>query len=322
MRLAILGAGKIVNDLMSALAQVPAIEPVSILARPESRERVAGFAASHGIGRVETDLEACVSAPDVDVVYVGLPNDLHVEAARVALGAGKHVIMEKPFAPTLAEFDELAALAAKKGLLLWEAITTVHFDSFRALRAALPSIGPVRLVESVYVQRSSRWDAFLAGETPPAFDASRGGGALRDIGIYCLHVLVGLLGEPHAGAYVANVQRGVDTSGVATLTFADAIGVAVCGKDAASRSHTVVYGQEGTLELSGAPNAGGVVTLTRRDGTVVELARDAHAHRMVPEFAVFERMFREGDANSAGELLAHSRRAMVALERVSAEATA
>lgn len=106
----------------------------------------------------------------VDAVYIAVPNLQHARYARVALEAGKHVIVEKPMAVTAAETEELAALAQRKRLFLFEAMTTQYQPNYAKLRELLPRVGTVRMVQCSFSQYSSRYDAFCAGQTPPVFD--------------------------------------------------------------------------------------------------------------------------------------------------------
>lgn len=318
MRLALIGSGMIVKELLTVVHDVPGLEVTAIQGREESREKVAALAKAHAVSRVFTDLDTCLDDPDVDAVYIGLPNDLHFDVARAALLAGKHVICEKPFVPTVAELDELGSLARERGLILVEAITTQHLAAFRALAAHLPSLGRIRLVESVYTQRSSRYDAFKAGAMPPAFDPARGGGALMDLGAYTLHAIVGVLGEPTSVDYRATVERGSDTSGVVTLEYAGAQGVGICAKDADGPSRTVVHGDEGWIEMRGAPNAGGPLAIHIRGRDLEHIDPTVHPHRMVEEMREFTRIVDERDTEAGDRLLAHSRTVVSLLARARA----
>ena len=117
MKLAILGTGFIVHEgALPALQSVPEIEVTAIFARPHSKEKADALAVKYAIPQVYTDYDELLSSADVDFVYVGLTNSVHYEYAKKALMAGKHVIMEKPFASTVAEVEELRALALDRHL--------------------------------------------------------------------------------------------------------------------------------------------------------------------------------------------------------------
>lgn len=317
MRLALLGSGMIVQELLSVAGDVPGLTLAAIQGRPASKDRLDALAAEHGIATVYTDLEECLADPDVDTVYIGLPNDLHHAAAKASLLAGKHVVCEKPFTSTVEELDELIALAKERELMLVEAISTVHHASYREIVRRLPTLGRLRLVECVYSQRSSRYDAFRAGDIHPAFDPARGGGALRDLGIYGIHFVVGLLGEPTDVSYHPTLERGVDTNGVLVLSYPESQAVVVCAKDSQASSHATVQGDEATIEMHGAPNTCGPLTVSGRESREY-LDPATHPHRMVDEFLEFVRILEDGDMVARDRLLEHSRTVLRTLERASA----
>lgn len=307
MRLAVLGSGMIVRDFLSFAHELPGVEVVSLFGRPAAQERLEQLRAEHGIARVYTDLDACLADPDVDTVYVALPNHVHHRFARAALLAGKHVICEKPFTLTLTEFDDLVELARERGLVLVEAITTVHLPNFLAAKAALPQLGRLRLVHSSYSQYSSRYPAFQRGEVLPAFDPTLGGGALMDLGIYTVHFVVGLLGAPTSVRYTPNLDRGVDTSGVLVLGYDDVQAACMFAKDSAGPQGSVAQGIAGTLEMDGSPSVCSGYRLDVRGQVPEEVDVSTHPHRMVPEFRAFEQMIREHDLAARDHQLAHSR---------------
>ena len=108
--------------------------------------------------------------PDVDTVYVAVPNSLHFSISKEALEAGKNVICEKPFVATVDEARELKAIADQKKLIIIEAITNIYLENFKFIEENLDKIAPIHVVNLNHTQYSSRYDAFLAGDIQPAFD--------------------------------------------------------------------------------------------------------------------------------------------------------
>ena len=160
--------------------------------------------------------------PDIDLIYIATPNSLHYRQAKAALLAGKNVLCEKPFVPTVAEADELIRLAKERHLFLFEAITTAHHANYALVKEHLPDIGPLRIVSCTFCQYSSRYDALLSGQVPPVFDPACCGGALMDLNLYNVHFVVGLFGEPMSVSYHPNLYRnGIDTSGILLLEYPD-----------------------------------------------------------------------------------------------------
>ena len=218
MKLGILGAGMIVREFLPWLTGPESPFKVEALC---STERSAGAAQAlcdqYGVPRHTTSYDELLSL--VDVVYIAVPNILHVKYARAALEAGRHVIVEKPMAPTAAQAEELAELARSKRLFLFEAVTTQYQDNYAKIREVLPKVGAVTMVQCNFSQYSSRYHDFCAGKVWPSFDPACAGGALMDLGVYNVSYVVGLFGSPNKVHYAANVTRGIDTSGVLTMEY-------------------------------------------------------------------------------------------------------
>ena len=295
MKLAILGTGKIVHDLLEALKEVPDIEVTSVFARPKSRAKAEALASEWNIPRVYTDYAELLANDDADFIYVGLINTVHYEYTKQTLAAGKSVIVEKPFAPTYAEVKELVDLAQAKHAMLLEAVTLLYLPNFQAMQDALKSLGPVHAVTANYSQYSSRYDKYKDGVVLPAFDPALAGGALYDINIYNPNLICGLFGAPEHATYTANRGfNGVDTSGVAVLQYPSFFAMAVGAKDSASDGFCIIQGEDGWLEMQGAPNElPRVVVHAEGKDCVVEA--NAYAHRMVHEFQAFARIHEGGD---------------------------
>ena len=178
MKLAILGTGFIVKEgALPALKEVPEIEVTAIFAREKSKGVADKLAVQYDIPKVYTDYDELLASQDVEFVYIGLTNSVHYEYAKKALLAGKHVIMEKPFASTAAEVRELVELALAKHLYIFEAVTLLHLPNFHAIKEKLAELGKITAVMANYSQYSSRYDRYLKGEVLPAFDPELSGGA-------------------------------------------------------------------------------------------------------------------------------------------------
>jgi predicted dehydrogenase len=305
-RLAVIGAGMIVADLLSICSDVEGLEVTAINGRESARPRLEQLAGRFAIPRVFTDYDRCLADDEVDTVYIGLPNVLHADYARRALLAGKHVICEKPFTLRVEDLVELRALAEERRLVLVEAITTQYLSNYRSIRRRLPEVGELKVVACEYSQYSSRYPAFRAGQVLPSFDPAMGGGALMDLGIYALHFVAGLLGRPRSITYTANVERGVDTSGVVVMAYDTCTAVCVCAKDSAGPNRTKIQGNDGTIVMAGPPNVCDSYTIERRahDEEAVDLK--VHPHRMVEEFRAFQRMVDDLDLAQRDAALDHS----------------
>ena len=271
MRVGVIGTGKIAYMICPHLREW-GIEVGAICSTPRSSAKARELAGECGLdpntsNTLFTDQSQMLAQADVDTVYVALPNHLHYAATRQALESGKNVICEKPLTSNDREAQELSRLARQRGLYLWEAISTLYMPNYLQIRDWLPRIGQVRVVAVNYSQYSSRYDAFRSGQVLPAFDPAKSGGALMDLGIYCLHFVVGLFGEPRSCTYAANVQRGIDTSGVALLDYGDFKASVIAAKDCAAPTLNVIEGQDGYIATQTPPNVLEPVTLHLNDGT-------------------------------------------------------
>lgn len=318
MRLGILGSGLIVRTLMETIDKLP-LASVCLLARESSRARAEAMAARHALGEVYLDYGALLDS-GVDAVYVALPNALHYAYAKEALLRGKDVILEKPATANARELRELAALAKERGALLFEAMTPHYLPAFQAMRAALPELGRVRLASFSFCQYSSRYDAFLRGEIAPVFNPRLAGGALMDLNVYNLHAMLGLFGRPDAARYLANVTRGVDTSGVLTLRYPDFAAVCVAAKDCAGPNRCVVQGERGVLWTDEVMNHPTAFRLRPNGGEERFISPPAPEHRMYYEFMEFLRMAETRDRQRAEAMLQISLDAMEVLDEARATA--
>lgn len=179
LKLAVLSTSRIVVEFMDHLAEMPEIEVTALCCRPQSEARAKAMAEAHNVPRVFTDEDACYAAGGFDAVYIGTANHLHYAAAKKALEAGYHVILEKPFTATAAEARDLFALADRKGVILFEAITTPYLPAYRFLQDKMAEIGPVRGAMASFCARSRRYDDFLNGVWNTTFDPACQGGALN-----------------------------------------------------------------------------------------------------------------------------------------------
>lgn len=286
MKLALLGTGKIVQELLPVLAELD-IRPQALLGTERSRERAVELASRFGIAGVFFDYEELLENSGADTVYIGLPNALHFGFAQKALLRGLHVIVEKPAVPALAEFLELRRLAEDRGLILLEAMTIPHLPAFRQMKEDVLRLGPVRTAILNYSQYSSRYDAFLRGEIAPAFDPRQAGGALMDLNVYNLHLALHLFGPPEAVHYQASVRRGIDTGGVLTLGYQDKTVACIGAKDCQGANFSCIQGEAGRMEISQPVSFAGSYDLVFRSGARERRETPQPRHRLSYEFEAF-----------------------------------
>ena len=227
-----------------------------------SAERAEAYAREKGIARAHGSYEALLADPEVDAVYISLPNGLHVEWSIRALEAGKHVLVEKPFARRAAEVERAFDVAEERGLVLSEAFMWRHHPQTRRLVELLDRVAPVKLVRAVFsfpLDRPGdiRWDPALEG------------GSLMDVGCYCVSAIRLVLGEP-SDVRGLGVGDGVDRNFAGVMRFASgALATFDCGFDLPPRDSLEVVGYGGTLCLADPWHARSPGILV--DGELVEV---------------------------------------------------
>lgn len=315
MKLAILGTGKIVEEVLPVLKEINGIELSAILSTPRSIEKAEKLAELYAISQSSSDYDSILANPDVDTVYVALPNHLHYDYAKKALLAGKHVICEKPFTLTLAEFEDLAKIAEQKNRILLEAITNQYLGNFASIKANLAKLGDIKIVECNYSQYSSRYDAFKRGEIAPAFDPAKGGGALRDLNIYNIHLVVGLFGKPERVQYLANMERGVDTSGILIMDYGNFKAACIGAKDCSADIKSTIQGNKGSIAVLGPTNRMPELSLSLNGQSMTMINENSLNHRMHDEFVAFQAIIEHEDMTATKLALDHSHLVMEVLDQ-------
>jgi D-xylose 1-dehydrogenase (NADP+, D-xylono-1,5-lactone-forming) len=245
LRLGLLSTAKINRAVLGGAAATHAVEITAVASR--GRERAEAYAAEHGLARAHASYEALLEDPDVDAVYVSLPNALHVPWSVRALEAGKHVLCEKPLTRRPGEAEAAFAAAERAGRVLAEAFMWRHHPLALRLGELLAegAVGEPRMVRAAF-------SFALAREADVRLDASLDGGALMDVGCYCVSALRYVAGEPErvAGRHVVS-PGGVDLRFTGTAAFpGGALGSFDCGLDVAPRSELEVAGSDGVLFLA------------------------------------------------------------------------
>jgi predicted dehydrogenase len=260
----VLGAARINQSVLEGAVLAEGASLVAIASR--DRDRAQAQAHTFAIGKVHGSYDELLADPDVEVVYIPLPNALHVEWSVRALEAGKHVLCEKPLARTEAEARRAFAAARAADRLLMEAFMWRHTPQTRKLGELLghSAVGRLRMVKATFGFRLERdGDVRLSGELE--------GGALMDVGCYCVSAARLVAGEPvHVRAEQIVGGDGVDVRLAATMRFAgDVLGVIDCALDAPIGHRLTITGDAGELVLEDpfhARNPG-----IRHDGKLIEV---------------------------------------------------
>lgn len=223
-RLATIGTSPISDNLLEAAREVDGITYVATFSRDAERARA--FTKSHGGTHAFTSLEELASSPEVDAVYVASPNACHLDQALALASANKHLLVEKPLCANRYDAQRLFAAAELHGVVVMEAMRPLHDPAWRAVAAALPSVGELRRASLRFGRYSSRFDDLKAGRHTNIFDARMASGALMDMGIYTVEPMVALFGMPERIVAAATLvaEKGNHLTGGAI----DGAGSALC----------------------------------------------------------------------------------------------
>ncbi len=285
MKLATVGTSTITEHFIQSLKQEGSFTLDTIYSRDPHKAQV--LAEKYGVPNTCSDWMTLLANPAIDVLYIATPNATHYGLARDAVLAKKHVILEKPYVSNLKEFESLHALATKNHVYVFDAIIPMHLPNYAILKSVLPRIGALRIINLAMVQRSSRLNSLYAGEEPAIFSLKQSGGALMDLGVYPISVLVGLFGAPQSVKYTCSTYtNGIDLNGAITLTYPTFIANATIAKDSTGLNFTVFGGDSGYLHLDKAPSQLMSVTLNQ-GGVLTELGEHQEGLSMVYEIKDF-----------------------------------
>ncbi|PJJ55425.1 Gfo/Idh/MocA family protein [Compostimonas suwonensis] len=233
-----------------------------------SQQSADAFAAEYGIPNAHPSYEALVADPEVDIVYVSTPHPLHAENAKLALNAGKHVLIEKPITINAREAREVVDLAAEKNLLVLEAMWTRFLPHMVRIREIIASgaLGEVRSIIADHTQKISDDPAHRLN------DLALGGGALLDLGIYPISFSSQVFGTPqtiHASASLR--QTGADAQVATIFHYADGqIATTLSSSNTRGPNTASVIGTEGRIDIDSVWYTATTFRVYDAEGAVVE----------------------------------------------------
>ncbi|HEY6584115.1 MAG TPA: Gfo/Idh/MocA family oxidoreductase, partial [Gaiellaceae bacterium] len=209
--------------------------------------RAASYAQEHGLDRGYGSYDALLADDEVDAVYVSPPNGLHIEWTTRALEAGKHVLCEKPMSRRTDQVERVFDLAESRGLVLSEGFMWRHHPQTERLVGLIGdgAIGPLRLVRAAF----SFPLAIERGPDDARFDPALDGGAMMDVGCYCVSAIRLFGGEPESVAgkqYVG--PTGVDVVFAGTMKQPNGVVSHFdCGFVVPRRAELELIGEDGSL---------------------------------------------------------------------------
>ena len=244
-RWGLLSTARINHAILTGARQSERTEVVAVASRDQSRANA--YASERGLERAYGSYEALLEDDEIDVVYNSLPNSLHVEWTIRALDAGKHVLCEKPLDRRVEAVERAFDAAERNGRLLMEAFMYRHHPQTKKAAELVRdgAVGEVRQLRSLF-------SFMLTDESDVRMLPELDGGALMDLGCYCISMQRLLAGEPEL---VFGRQRlgggGVDVGFAGVLQFpGDVFGEFHCGFDLPQGAGLEAIGSEGKLVVA------------------------------------------------------------------------
>lgn len=277
LRWGILGTGWIASRFAASLRSHTTQQVYAVGSR--SRDTADEFAGAVGAPAAYGSYEGLVADPTVDVVYVATPHNFHHAHARLALEAGKHVVVEKPMGLDAAECRDLAEVAAARGLFLMEAMWTLFLPKYDVIRQLLER-GALGTVHSVLADMGEHF-----GPEHRIMRADLAGGPLYDLGTYPVTLATWVLGAPEeVRAVGTGAPAELSPSGVngqtAVLLRTAAGGVAALHTTLLGETPTTatLVGSEATLVIDGPFYQPGGFTLTPHGGEALRYDEPRAGH--------------------------------------------
>jgi predicted dehydrogenase len=305
-------AGAFASDLRTAGRELVAVGS-------RSQESADAFATRFDIPRAHASYEALVADPEVDIIYVSTPHPMHHDNARLALEAGKHVLVEKAFTLNRAEAEDLQRLGAERGLLVMEAMWTRYLPHMIRIREiiAAGTLGEIRAVSADHTQ-------LLPSDPAHRLNALElGGGALLDLGIYPVSFVHDILGAPTSVKAVGRlIETGADAE-VATVMTHDggALSTTLSSSRGAGPNAASIVGTAARIEIDRVWYTPTTFRVILPDGTVAEeFASDEVAGRgMEYQALAAERYVADGTLDSDLLPVAESVAIMGTLDEIRAQ---
>jgi predicted dehydrogenase len=268
----ILSTARINRKFLAGVEGSDLVNVAAVASRDPARARA--YADQHQIERAYGSYEELLADPELEAIYISLPNSLHLEWTERALRAGKHVLCEKPLGRRAAEVAAAFDLAQAEGRLLMEAFMYRHHPQIRRAVELVDSgaIGQLRLIRGAF--------SFLIDvESDIRLDSRLEGGALMDVGCYCVNASRLFAGEPEevTGQQILGGD-GVDVAFTGTMRFPNGVlGHFDAGVVLAGRDELEVVGETGAMFLDDSWHGLSPVIEIRR-GDDVERVDVEHAN--------------------------------------------
>lgn len=240
----IAATGNISNQFVQGLKLIKGGAFAAVASR--SQEKADAFAERYGAEKAYGSYEAMAADADIDIVYIGTPNDSHITLTKLYLNAGKHVLCEKPMGVNQKQVEEMAALAKEKGLFLMEGMWTRFFPVIQKVQSWLAEgkIGSPRFLSAFFgIESGENWRKSYA----------LSGGSLLDVGIYPLAFTMLVFGNDYAGikGLSLNNSEGIDEVNTFIMDYKDRLATIASGVGQRMNNKVFIEGDLGRIMIDG-----------------------------------------------------------------------
>nr|BAN20282.1 dimeric dihydrodiol dehydrogenase [Riptortus pedestris] len=245
-RWGIVSAGKISNDFVTALENLPRSEHEVIAVAAKDKERAADFAKQHNIPKAYGSYEELAADKSIEVVYIGAITSWHYPLAKLMLESGKHILCEKALCTNYKHTEKLVSLAREKKLFLMEAVWSRCFPLYDELRKLLAEkvIGDVLYVRVDFGLQIS--------DIPRIKKIELGGGTILDLGVYALQLTTLILGnKPLSVNATGNLnEEGIDENADYILKYPNGVTANLATHSRVKLDNAAaIYGTKGCIKI-------------------------------------------------------------------------
>ncbi|MEW9673855.1 Gfo/Idh/MocA family protein [Ammoniphilus sp. 3BR4] len=269
---------------------IPAIQQVSnanLVAIASGSGKAAEAARMFNIPKYYDSYEQLLADPDIDVVYIPLPNGLHSKWVKAAAMSGKHILCEKPAALTEEETKDMIKVCDENQVIFMEALMPQFHPQHQRVKDIIASgeIGDIKLMRSSFTFQLKKLEGNIR------MKPELGGGSLYDVGCYCIHATREMLGEPDQVYCVADMhpEYDVDMSAVAVFEYGNGVKAYLdCGMNMSTREDYQIVGTKGTIHVPKAfipqVDGEGLIIVRSEDGRTREERLVGHNYPLGIEY--------------------------------------
>ncbi len=249
-RFGVAGTNSITDWFLHGAMQDPRFSLTAVCSRSVDKARE--FADKYGATECYSSINQMAQSPNVDAIYIAVPNNLHIDYALACMNAGKHVLCEKPAASNAKELCTMIECAKKNKVAFMEAMLPTTSPNYKIICDNINQLGKIRRYFASYCQYSSRYDKLKKGEAANVFTTTMSGGATMDIGVYTIYPMVAMFGMPQSiSAQGILLPTGVDGQAAVNFAYPDMNATVLYSKISDSYLPAEIEGENGNLLASG-----------------------------------------------------------------------